>query len=112
MRIITTPLIVFLYLLSVGGVSALLGGTFGWNNAEKLTLWDYFFLSTMMIAGGYLAFSLNIFAFKKTFKLVFQMSSGSHVVFSSDDRNKVESMRDDVINGIERGYFPNYLQNK
>ena len=112
MRIIATPLIVFLYLLSVGMASALLGGTFGWNNAEKPTLLEYLSLLATMILGCYSACILSMFAFKKTFKLVFQMSSQNQVVFSSDDRSRVESMRDDVINGIERGYFPNYLQNK
>jgi len=111
-RIIALPLLVFLYLCAMGASSAFLAGVFGWNNAEKLTLWEYFFLPVMAIMCLLFASYLQLFALVRTCQLIFQMSSGTCVVFSSDDRKKVESMRDDVINGIERGYFPNYLQQR
>ena len=38
------------------------------------------------------------------------MGSTVKVVFADEDKNKVESLRFDVVDGIERGYFPNYLR--
>lgn len=46
------------------------------------------------------------------YAVVFDMSSGSVTAFESDDKSKVEEMRDAIVAGIETGYFPNYLQSK
>lgn len=112
MRIIVLPLFLLYSLYSVGDASNLIAGIFGLNDAARLSAWEYFFKTIWWLGNVFVAVSLFTFAYHKTFQLVFQMSSGNHVVFTSDDRSKVESMRDDVINGIERGCFPNYLQNK
>jgi hypothetical protein len=42
----------------------------------------------------------------------FDMSSGKVSAYSNRDRGKVEVIKNDIIKGLEEGYFPNYLQGR
>jgi len=44
------------------------------------------------------------------YAVFFDMSSGKVSAFSDKDKNKVEVIKNDIIKGLEEGYFPNYLQ--
>jgi hypothetical protein len=44
------------------------------------------------------------------YAVFFDMSSGKVSAYSSDDKSEVEKIKDDIIAGMEKGYFPNYLQ--
>lgn len=52
------------------------------------------------------------FSTKIDWAVYFDMSSGSVAAFRSPDKNEVERIRDDIIQGLEEGYFPNYLQGR
>jgi len=49
---------------------------------------------------------------KEDYAVVFDMSSGKVSAYSNESKAKVEKIRDDIIKGMEEGYFPNYLQGR
>ena len=71
-------------------------------------------------ATGWLWFAATIastvaciwFANIQDYAVFFDMSSGKVSAFSDPDRGKVEKVKDDIIRGLEEGYFPNYLQGR
>lgn len=50
-----------------------------------------------------------MFTTKKDNAVFFDMSSGKVAAFSDRDRTKVVRIKNDIIKGLEEGYFPNYL---
>lgn len=48
----------------------------------------------------------------ENYAVFFDMSSGKVSAYSDADRTKVEKVKDDIITGLEEGYFPNYLQGR
>jgi len=46
------------------------------------------------------------------YAVFFDMSSGKVSAYSNESKAKVEEIRDDIIKGMEEGYFPNYLQGR
>ena len=44
------------------------------------------------------------------YAVFFDMSFGKVSAYSSDNKNEVKKIKDDIIAGMEKGYFPNYLQ--
>ena len=44
------------------------------------------------------------------YAVFFDMSSGKVTAYSDQDRKKVEEIKNDIIKGLQEGYFPNYLQ--
>lgn len=53
-----------------------------------------------------------IFTGMEDYAVFFDMSSGKVSAYSDRDRNKVEAIKDDIVRGLEEGYFPNYLQGR
>ena len=51
-----------------------------------------------------------VFTNMKDYAVFFDMSSGKVSAYSDQDRQKVEQIKEDIIKGLEQGYFPNYLQ--
>jgi len=49
---------------------------------------------------------------KEDYAVVFDMSSGRVSAYTNQERSKVEEIKKDIINGMEEGYFPNYLQGR
>lgn len=91
----------------------LLGGFFG-----TMAIWG----TLGKVAGGNLAgfiwiaatIAATIAALKwssiKDYAVFFDMSSGKVSAFSDRDRERVEGIKNDIVRGLEEGYFPNYLQ--
>ena len=51
--------------------------------------------------------------FAVDYRLIFEMGGGTKVVAYQDkERHIVEQLEEDIIVGIQRGYFPNYLQGR
>jgi len=46
------------------------------------------------------------------YAVFFDMSSGKVSAYSNESKAKVEEIRNDIIKGMEEGYFPNYLQGR
>jgi hypothetical protein len=53
-----------------------------------------------------------VFANMQDYAVFFDMSSGKVSAYSNKDKQKVEQIKQDIIQGLEEGYFPNYLQGK
>lgn len=53
-----------------------------------------------------------VYTAMEDYAVFFDMSSGKVSAFSDRDKNKVEVIKNDIIRGLEEGYFPNYLQGR
>jgi len=80
------------------------GGIFGVLIAQIPPLWVILSLVAFVAA--------LIFANMDDWAVFFDMSSGKVSAYSNKDREKVEKIKEDIIKGLEEGYFPNYLQGK
>jgi len=80
------------------------GGIFGVLIAQIPPLWVILSLVAFVAA--------LIFANMDDWAVFFDMSSGKVSAYSNKDREKVEKIKEDIIQGLEEGYFPNYLQGK
>lgn len=87
-----------------GGIWGLwfVGGIIGIAAAQVPTLW--FILTVAAFVTALVAVN------KQDYAVFFDMSSGRVSAYSDRDREKVERVKDDIIRGLEEGYFPNYLQ--
>lgn len=92
----------------IGSFSNFIGYSFG-NGVRQSFLSSAKWLCAFVVLCYVVGF-LWTFIFSRTYKLCFTMGSTVKVVFADEDKNKVESLRFDVVDGIERGYFPNYLR--
>lgn len=71
-------------------------------------------------ATGFLWFAATVAAFitalvftgMEDYAVFFDMSSGKVSAYSNKDKEKVEQIKEDIIKGLEEGYFPNCLQGK
>jgi hypothetical protein len=80
----------------------LLAKSIGSNNAGNLWLIATIIGTVVCVRLG----NINDFA------VFFDMSSGTVSAYSDRDRSKVETIKNDIIKGLEEGYFPNYLQER
>jgi len=89
-----------------GGVWGLwfVGGILGIVVAQVPALWFILTIAAFVLA--------VIFSNKQDFAVFFDMSSGKVSAYSNKDREKVETIKNDIIKGLEEGYFPNYLQGR
>jgi len=92
-----------------------LWGIAGWLLFVKVTmllnlggeLWTVWAIAT--IAAFITALKFTVM---KDYAVFFDMSSGKVSAYSNESKAKVEEIRDDIIKGMEEGYFPNYLQGR
>ncbi len=69
---------------------------------------------------GFLWFAATVTAFitalmftgMEDYAVFFDMSSGKVSAYSNRDKEKVEQIKEDIIKGLEEGYFPNYLHGR
>jgi hypothetical protein len=80
------------------------GGILGIVIAQVPALWFILTIAALVLA--------LIFSNKQDFAVFFDMSSGKVSAYSNKDREKVENIKNDIIKGLEEGYFPNYLQGR
>jgi hypothetical protein len=80
------------------------GGILGIAVAQVPALWFILTIAALVLA--------LIFSNKQDFAVFFDMSSGKVSAYSNKDREKVENIKNDIIKGLEEGYFPNYLQGR
>jgi hypothetical protein len=80
------------------------GGIIGVVTAQVPALW--FALTTVAFVAAL------VFANMQDYAVFFDMSSGKVSAYSNRDRGKVEVIKNDIIKGLEEGYFPNYLQRR
>jgi len=64
------------------------------------------------IMTGFATWFAWFIAKKEDYAVVFDMSSGRISAYTNQERSKVEELKQDIINGMEQGYFPNYLQGR
>jgi len=77
------------------------GGIFGVLIAQIPPLWVILSLVAFVAA--------LIFANMDDWAVFFDMSSGKVSAYSNKDREKVEKIKEDIIQGLEEGYFPKLL---
>ena len=70
-------------------------------------------LSILFFGGGGLYFlsQMNTTNTTSEYSLIFEIGGKKEVVFSGNVV-EVENIKNDIIVGIEKGYFPNYLQGR
>ena len=70
-------------------------------------------LSILFFGGGGLYFlsQMNTTSTTNEYSLIFEIGGKKEVVFSGNVV-EVENIKNDIIIGIEKGYFPNYLQGR
>ena len=107
-RLFASPFIIFLMIMMIGSFSNFIDYLFG-NDVPQSFLSSAKWLCAYVVL-CYVMALLWTFVFSRTYKLCFTMASTVKVVFADEDKNKVESLRFEVVDGIERGYFPNYLR--
>ena len=107
-RSLASLFIIFLSIMGIGSASNTIAYLLG-NNVPQSFFSSASWLCAWLVLCSSLVFAWE-FSFARTYKLYFAMASTVKVVFVDVNRAKVESLRIDVVNGIERGYFPNYLR--
>ena len=80
-----------------------------------LLIGNYFWgLFGLVFSGGMLLLGLSQMGTTSTtneYSLIFEIGGKKEVVFSGNVV-EVENIKNDIIVGIEKGYFPNYLQGR
>ena len=80
-----------------------------------LLIGNYFWgLLGLVFSGGMLLLGLSQLGSTNTtneYSLIFEIGGKKEVVFSGNVV-EVENIKNDIIIGIEKGYFPNYLQGR
>jgi len=80
-----------------------IGGLFSFAIAGK-SMGIWFILTIISIYS--LVFTIN----QKKSAVFFDLSSGKVDAYSGKNYNEVKQIADDIIRGMEEGYFPNYLR--